>query len=351
MNRSTILVATAGAVAALSACSAVGGSGSGSEEDASRGTVVLVTHESFSVSKRLLAEFEESSGLDVDIRQPGDAGTLVNQLVLTKDAPIGDVVYGIDNTFASRAMSEGVLSPYESPALPTGVEDLLVGDSHLLSPVDYGDVCINADLEWFAEHDLAVPTTLEDLTEPAYEDLLVVSNPATSSPGLAFLMATVVAFGEDGWVGYWERLRDNGVKVANGWSDAYYTDFSGSDGEGPRPLVLSYASSPPSEVTGAKATTSALLDTCFRQVEYAGVIEGAANPEGAREVLDFLLSPAFQRDLPGRMYVYPADPEAPLPADWERFAPVPPDPYRLEATQIDQNRSRWVLEWTDTVLG
>ena len=350
MNRPTMLVAAV--LTALSACSAVGGPGSGTgQEDASGGTVVLVTHESFSVSKTLLADFEKSSGMNVDIRQPGDAGTLVNQLVLTKDAPIGDVVYGIDTTFASRAMDEGVLAPYESPALPAAVDDLLVDDSHLLSPVDYGDVCINADLEWFAEHDLAVPASLEDLTDPAYENLLVVSNPATSSPGLAFLMATVAAFGEDGWLGYWEQLRDNGVKVANGWSDAYYTDFSGSDGEGPRPLVLSYASSPPSEVSGGKATTSALLDTCFRQVEYAGVIDGAANPDGAQEVVDFLLSPQFQRDLPRRMYVYPTDPEAPLPADWKRFAPVPPDPYRLEAEQIDANRSRWVQEWTDTVVG
>ena len=350
MNRSTILVA--GMAAALSACSTVGGSGSDPDpEDATGGTVVLVTHESFSVSRKLLAEFEESSGLDVVIRQPGDAGTLVNQLVLTKDAPIGDVVYGIDNTFASRAVTEGVLEPYHSSALPEGVDDLLVDQSHLLSPIDYGDVCINADLTWFAEHDLAVPTSLEQLADPAYEDLLVVTNPATSSPGLAFLMTTVVAFGEDGWLGYWERLRDNGVKVANGWSDAYYTDFSGSDGKGSRPLVLSYASSPPSEVSGGTATTSALLDTCFRQIEYAGVIEDAANPEGAQQVVDFLLSPEFQRDLPGRMYVYPADPQAPLPAEWKRFAPLPPDPFRLDPAQIDANRSRWVQDWTDTVVG
>jgi thiamine transport system substrate-binding protein len=337
---------------ALSACSTLGDTGSDTVEvGGASATVVLVTHDSFNVSRQVLRAFEQSSGLDVRIRRPGDAGTLVNQLVLTKDAPLGDVVFGIDNTFASRALGEEVLAPYESPALPEGAEELMVDDTSRLSPVDFGDVCINADLRWFAEHDLRVPQTLQDLADPAYDDLLVVSDPATSSPGLAFLMSTVVAFGEHGWLDYWEQLRANGVKVANGWSDAYYVDFSGSDGEGPRPLVLSYASSPPSEVEGGRATTRALLDTCFRQVEYAGVLEGAANPEGAREVVDFLLSPQFQSDLPGQMYVYPADPGAELPPEWERFAPVPENPFVLEAPQIDANRSRWVQEWTDTVMG
>jgi thiamine transport system substrate-binding protein len=337
---------------ALGACSTVGDAGSeAGEVDGAGGTVVLVTHDSFNVSRQVLRGFEQSSGLDVRIRRPGDAGTLVNQLVLTKDAPLGDVVFGIDNTFASRALDEEVLAPYESPTLPEGVDELSVDDTSRLSPVDFGDVCINADLRWFAERALPVPETLQDLADPAYADLLVVSDPATSSPGLAFLLATVAAFGEQGWLGYWEQLRDNGVKVANGWSDAYYVDFSGSDGDGPRPLVLSYASSPPSEVEGGKATTRALLETCFRQVEYAGVLAGADNAEGAQAVVDFLLSPPFQSDLPGQMYVYPADPDAELPPGWDRFAPVPESPFLLDAPEIDANRSRWVQEWTDTVVG
>jgi thiamine transport system substrate-binding protein len=332
----------------LSACSTVGGPESTGDGDAG-GAVVVVTHDSF--PKTSLAEFEQDSGLDVTVRQPGDAGALVNQLALSKDAPLGDVVYGIDNTFASRALDEGVLAAYEPPGLPAGAEELMVDDSGRLTPVDYSDVCVNADLQWFADRDLEVPKTLEDLTDPTYENLLVVSDPTTSSPGLAFLLATVAAFGADGWRSYWADLRDNGVKVANGWSDAYYVDFSGSDGDGPRPLVLSYASSPPSEVENGKATTSALLDTCFRQVEYAGVIEGAENPEGAQQVIDFMLSEQFQQDLPRSMYVYPADPEVALPAQWERFAPLAESPLSLPAEQIDANRSGWLQEWSDTVVG
>ena len=317
------------------------------------GTVTLVTHDSFGVSEELLGQFEADSGLTVEVVQPGDGGTLVNQLVLTKETPLGDAVYGIDNSFASRAISEGVLEPYRSPALPAGAEQYAADDADHLTPVDVGDVCVNVDHEWFAAQGLAEPTTLEDLADPAYRDLLVVPNPATSSPGLAFLLATVGAFGEDGWQDYWARLRDNGVKVVEGWSDAYSVDFSGSSGEGPRPLVLSYASSPPAEVTeGAEqAPTGALLDTCFRQVEYAGVLAGADNPEGARELVDFLLSPEVQASIPESMYMYPVDPSAPLPATWERFGPLAQEPFTVPPQDIDAHRDEWIRTWTDTVIG
>jgi thiamine transport system substrate-binding protein len=284
---------------AVSACSTVGDTGSDSDQDdIAGGTVVLVTHDSFNVSGRVLRAFELSSGLDVKIRRPGDAGTLVNQLVLTKDAPLGDVAYGIDNTFASRALNEEVLVPYESPALPEGVEELLVDDTSRLSPVDFGDVCINADLRWFTDHDLPVPETLQDLADPAYEGLLVVSDPATSSPGLAFLIGTVVAFGEQGWLDYWERLRDNGVKVANGWSDAYYVDFSGLRRRGTASLVLSYASSPPSEVGRRQGEpTRALLDDLLSARSSTRASRGCGQPEARGRSSDFLLSPQFQSDL------------------------------------------------------
>ena len=317
------------------------------------GTVVLITHNSFALSEDLLAAFEEETGLTLEQRTPGDGGELVNQLVLTKDAPLGDVVYGIDNTFASRAIDEGVLAPYRSPALPEAAADLAVDDEGLLTPVDVGDVCVNVDHEWFAEAGIPEPTTFADLTDPAYRDLLVVTNPATSSPGLAFLLGTIAEFGEDGWVDYWAALRDNGVKVAAGWEDAYYVDFSGPSSEGDRPLVVSYASSPSAEVPdgAAEAPTGALLDTCFRQVEYAGVLAGAANPEGAQQVVDWLLSPEVQADLPGSMYVYPVDPEVELPDSWARFAPQPQDPRTVDPALVDANRDEWIETWTATVVG
>lgn len=314
---------------------------------------MLVTHDSFAVSEELLARFEAETGYTVEHVAPGDGGALVNQLILTADDPLGDVVYGIDNSFASRAVEAGVLEPYVSPAATDDVNRYAVDDAGHLTAIDVGDVCINIDKEWFADAGIPEPRTLEDLTDPLYEDLLVVTNPATSSPGLAFLLATIGAFGEDGWQDYWADLRDNGVRVAGGWSDAYYVDFSGSDGEGPRPLVLSYASSPPYEVPeGAdEAPTAALLDTCFRQVEYAGVLAGARNPEGARALIDFMLSPEFQADIPEQMYVYPVRSDVELPEDWVKHAPLADAPHEVDPELISEKRDEWIEQWTDLVVG
>ncbi|MFH5821662.1 thiamine ABC transporter substrate binding subunit [Georgenia sp. AZ-5] len=338
----------------LAGCSLAGeGDGAADAGGAEGGELTVVTHDSFALTEELIEMFEAESGYDLTFVAPGDGGALVNQLILTKDSPLGDVVFGIDNSFAARAIDEGVLEPYSSPALPPSARDYAVDDAGSLTPVDMGDVCVNVDHQWFADAGIPEPATLQDLADPAYKDLLVVTNPATSSPGLAFLLATVGAFGPDGWQQYWQQLRDNGVKVVEGWSDAYYVDFSGSEGAGPRPLVVSYASSPAAEVPedGAEPRTGALLDTCFRQVEYAGVLEGAQNPEGARAFVDFLLSEEVQADIPGQMYMYPVDNQVPLPGSWLEFAPLAEKPFEVAPADISAHREEWIAAWTETVIG
>jgi thiamine transport system substrate-binding protein len=320
--------------------------------DAASNEVVLVTHDSFVVDDMALADFEKSSGLTVTVLAQGDAGTMVNQLLLTQSNPLGDAVFGIDNTFASRALDAGVLAPYTSAAAPAGSEQFGLGDDRL-TPVDYGDVCVNVDHTYFAARGLAEPVTFEDLAQPDYKDLLVVQSPATSSPGLAFLLGTVAHFGQDGWQDYWSKLKDNGVKVTSGWTDSYTVDFSGSSGKGDRPLVVSYASSPPAEITDStpEAPTGALLDTCFRQVEYAGVLQGAKNPAGAKQVVDFLLSQEFQAGVADSMYVYPVDASVSLPASWQKFAPVATAPATLDPATIAANREAWISAWSDLLEG
>ncbi|HEY8374271.1 MAG TPA: thiamine ABC transporter substrate-binding protein [Pseudonocardiaceae bacterium] len=338
----------------LAGCSLIG-SGSGDSEnspDAGR-KVVLVTHDSFSLPEEVIAEFERSSGIDLEHRPVGDAGALTNQLVLTKANPIGDVAFGVDSTFASRALAEGVFQPYRSPEAEKGPQRYAVpGGEDLLTAVDVGDVCVNVDTGWFAERGIPEPRTLDDLTQPAYRDLLVVQDPATSSPGLAFLLATVARYGENGWVDYWTRLKANGVKVVAGWTEAYTQDFSGSSGRGPRPIVVSYASSPAAEI-GEDGTprTRALLDTCYRQVEYAGVLAGARNVEDARRVVDFLLSEKVQAAVPESMYVYPAREGVTLPESWQQAAPLPEQSAELPAEQVDQGRQRWVEQWRALMQG
>jgi thiamine transport system substrate-binding protein len=327
------------------------GAASGGSTPAS-GDVTLITHDSFVIDDAMLADFEASSGLNVTVLAQGDAGAMVNQLVLTASNPLGDAVFGIDNTFASKAIEAGILAPYTSPATGNGSASYGIGDDRL-SAVDYGDVCVNVDHTYFAEKGLPEPASFEDLAKPEYRDLLVVESPATSSPGLAFLLGTIAHFGEDAWQEYWTQLKDNGVKVTGGWTDAYTVDFSGSSGKGARPLVVSYASSPPSEVpAGAtSAPTGALLDTCFRQVEFAGVLQGGKNPAGAQQVVDFLLSPQFQASVADAMYVYPVDTATALPAAWQSFAPVAADPANLPPADIAKNRDAWISAWSDLVEG
>jgi thiamine transport system substrate-binding protein len=312
--------------------------------------VVLVTHESFVMSDELVAQFEDESGFDLEIKAAGDAGALTNKLVLTKDNPTGDAVFGIDNTFGSRAIDEGVLAAYDAE-LPEGAEAFaLEGDDEgMLTPVDTGNVCVNIDDSFFGTttDKVAPPTTLEDLTKPVYKDLFVTPGATTSSPGLAFLLATVAEYGDD-WPDYWTRLLDNGAKLTEGWTDAYQVDFTQGGGGGDRPIVVSYDSSPAFTVDGeGGTTTSALLDTCFRQVEYAGVLAGADNPEGAQALVDFMVGPEFQAALPEAMYVFPVDASAPLPADWAEFAVQPEEPYTVDPAEVAANRDAWLAEWSD----
>jgi thiamine transport system substrate-binding protein len=332
-----------------------GGSGGDTPDE-----VVLVTHDSFAVSKPVVRAFEEETGLTLRILQGGDAGEALNRALLTAGDPQGDVLFGIDDNLLSRALEGDLFDAYESPEAAAVDPDFAAPDERV-TPIDHGEVCLNIDRAWFSERGVPPPETLSDLALGRYEDLLVVENPATSSPGLAFLLATVAAFGEEGsgrpgWQGFWRGLRANGVKVVDGWEEAYTQQFSGAAGSpGTRPIVVSYATSPAAEVIFAGkpldvSPTAAVEDGCFRQVEYAGVLRGAANEEGARELIDFMLSERFQADVPGSMFVYPVRDGVALPEAFEKHAVQPSAPLTLLADEIDAGRDEWIDEWTQIVL-
>jgi thiamine transport system substrate-binding protein len=340
----------AAALLALTGCSLTEG-GSGSGEPATSGSepggpVVLVTHESFALPKRLIRAFESDTGYTLQVRASGDAGTLTNKLVLTQGSPTGDVAFGVDNTFATRALDADVFQAADV-TLPAGAEGYgLPEGSDRLVPIDSGSVCVNVDTTWFRAHDLAPPASLDDLTKPAYRDLFVTPGAPTSSPGMAFLLTTVAAYG-DAWPDYWTDLMANGTRITSGWSDAYFVDFTQGGGDGTRPIVLSYDSSPAFTLKNGRSTTAALLDTCFQQVEYAGVLTGAKNPAGARALIEFLLSPEVQAALPESMYVFPVRDDVELPKDWARFAKRPSSPYFLDPAEIDTHRDEWLTTWQD----
>ena len=315
-------------------------------------TVTLVTHDSFAVSKAELRAFEQAHNVRVKILKSGDAGSALNQVILTKGKPLGDAMFGVDNTFLARAVNSDVFEPYVPRDLGTVPARFRLDPTNELTPIDYADVCLNYDRASLADKGVSPPTSLDDLVQPEYKGMLVIENPASSSPGLAFVLATIAKYG-DGWRDYWTKLRANGLKVDDGWEQAYYTDFAGGGQGGTFPLVVSYASSPPAGVTKgtpAVAPTGAALDTCFRQVEFAGVLRGAKHPGLARELVDWMLSEPFQAGVADQMYVYPLRDGVKVPPSWALYAPVPGHPFTLTPTQIARSRNTWINEWTDTVL-
>jgi thiamine transport system substrate-binding protein len=320
-------------------------------------TLTVMTHDSFAASEELIRQFESEHNVTLSFVRSGDTGSALNQAILSKENPLADVFYGVDNTFLTRALEEGIFEAYDSPLLDVIPDEYKVDPTHHALPVDYGDVCINVDKSYLAENNLPVPASLEELVEPQYEGLLVTENPATSSPGLAFLMATIAQFGEDGYLDYWSALKENSLVVVSDWETAYYTNFSGSTGQGPQPFVVSYGSSPAAEVYFAEdppeeAPTGSIIgpNTCFRQIEFVGILQGTENRDLAEAWVDFMLSVPFQEDVPLQMFVFPVNPEAELPQVFLDHVQIPQEPATLAPECIDQNRESWIEAWNETVL-
>jgi thiamine transport system substrate-binding protein len=343
MRRTDITAALAVAALTLGACG-------GDDADA---PLRLLTHDSFEVSTAVLEEFTAETGIRVELVPLGDTGSALNRVILTADDPEGDVLFGIDSTFLTRALAADILLPHRALGLEH-VDPALLPTDDRVTPIDFGDVCVNYDAAWFDDAGIEPPHDLVSLADPKYSGLLVVQNPATSSPGLAFLLGTIERLGEEGAFTFWARLRENDVLVTDGWTEAYNGFFThASDGD--RPLVVSYASSPAAEVFFSAvptdtAPTGVILDTCYRQIEYAGILASTSRPDDARRLVDFLLSPAFQADVPLTMFVFPARTDVALPAVFVAHAELPERPLVMDPDRIDTGRDGWIRRFTATVL-
>lgn len=333
--------------------------GDGATAVAEPTTLTLMSHDSFAISEEILAAFEAENNVQIELLPSGDTGAALNQAILAKDNPLADIFFGVDNTFLSRALEADIFESYPSPLLEKIPDTFELDDENRLLPVDYGDVCLNYDVAYFEENTLPVPESLIDLVDPRYRGLLVAENPATSSPGLAFMLATVAEFGTEGdytFLDYWADLRTNDVMITNGWEEAYYGAFTvASDGE--RPLVVSYASSPPAEVIFAdppveEAPSASIVadGTCFRQIEFVGILTGTKNREMAQKFIDYMLSEPFQEDIPLNMFVFPVNEDADLPPEFVEYAQVPDQPATVNSGAIDANREQWIEDWTEVVL-
>lgn len=350
MNRTIVRSVAAGFIS-LFTLSALGACAPGSEDAKASQRITIATHDSWAMDRAVMDDFTRQTGISVRIAKLGDAGEMTNKLILTKASPIADGVFGLNNPLLVRALKNNILqeSDAEVPASAYDVAHAIRSD--LAAPIDYSDVCVNIDQAWFARKHLPEPTSLDDLTKPAYRDLFVIPGADTSSPGQAFLLATIAARPTD-WQQYWRELLGNGAKLVAGWTEAYETDFTAGGQGGARPIVVSYSSSPPFTVPPGKSqpTTKALLDTCYRDVEYAGVLQGTDKDAQVREFITFMLGKAFQTKLPGQMYVYPIDSSIPLPAEWARWAPVSPHPKELSQQELARVPD-WISTWRELATG
>jgi len=320
-------------------------------------SLTVMTHDSFAVSDHVIQAFEQTNNVKVTFVKGGDAGAMLNKAILSKNAPLADVLYGADNTLLSEALATDIYEPYDSPALKNIPAEFQLDSSDRALPVDHGYVCVVYDKAYFSAHNLTAPQSLEDLTKPEYKGLLVMENPATSSPGLDFLFATIKHFGDSNYLDYWKQLRTNGLVVVDGWETAYYTNFTGASGQGAQSLVVSYATDPAYEVMSAStpipdAPVAAVIgpDTCFHQIEFVGILNGTKHLALAQKFVDFMLSASFQADVPGQMAVYPVALNIPLPDAFTKFAPIPSQPAILSADDISKNRDAWIQVWTNAVL-
>ena len=313
--------------------------------------LTLVTHDSFVVTEGIFDSFTDESGIEVEVVSAGDAGAVVSRSILTAGQPEGDVLFGIDNTFLQRGLDADLFVPFESDLLASVPAELQLDSENRVTPIDYGDVCVNY---WTDSLPGGVaPTSIEDLATPEYAASFVTQDPEQSSPGFAFLLATISALGDD-WEAYWETLVANGVAIGSGWSETYYGDFVAGGGE--RSLVTSYATSPAAEVLFAAepidtAPTGVLTDSCFRQVEFAGILRGTEHPEAAAKLIDFMLSPTFQADIPLNMFVFPANGDVALPDVFSDHAVAVDSPLTMDPEEIEKNRLAWTERWAEIVRG
>jgi thiamine transport system substrate-binding protein len=320
-------------------------------------TLTVMTTNSFSISQPVIDAFEKANNAKLVFLKSGATGETLNKAILAKNAPLADVLYGVDASFLSRALAAGIYQPYDSPMLKDIPAEFKLDPTNNALPVDFANVCMVYDKAYFKDHNLPVPQSFEDLLKPEYKGMLVDENPATSSTGLEFMLATIAHFGAEKWLDFWKQLNANGLVVVNDWNTAYYTNFSGSSGKGPQPIVVSYNSDPAAEVIFSKtplteSPVAAIIapGTCYRMVEFVGILKGTQHQALAQKWVDFMLGTQFQEDMPLQMYVYPVNPQAKLPDEFIKYAPQPEQPASLPPDEISKNRDAWIQSWTNTVI-
>ncbi len=288
----------------------------------------------------ITAAFQEQTGIEVNLHAPGDAVTVLNQLIVEKERPVADVVIGLDNSMLSRAVEAGVLEAYKSPKLETVPEELVFDSSFFLLPYDYGHFAICYDSAALKNP----PQSLEDLTRPEYADSLVLMDPRTSSPGLGFLLWTAAVYGSQ-WEDYWKRLQPSILTITDSWSQAY-TMFTA----GEAPLVLSYGTSPVYHVEyeeSQRYRAAEFSEGHITQIEGMGLAAGTQRPAAAKAFIDFMLGAESQNILAMSNIMFPVNSRVELSPSFD-YALRPESTVQPKAAlQTPEGLQMLVESWTE----
>lgn len=309
----------------------------------------LITYNSFNLPKKLIQQFEKNNNTTIKIIKAGDNNTLINRLILTKDHPIADVVYGINNNNIYKIIDNNLIQNNQ----PILNNDIFINLKNI-SVINYGFIALNYDKEWFTTHKLPLPKNLYDLALPQYKDLLVVENPNTSAVGMAFLLANIAGIGEKNTFNWWLKMRQNGIKITKDWSEAYYKEFTLNGGH--YPIMVGYTSSPAAEIFYSKnklvtpnINNLFLQGAVYEQVEGAAILNQTKQPQLAKKLIQFLQSVDVQNSLVTTMWVYPANKKVLLPKIMQ-YATLPKMHWAPNPQRIQKYQQNWLERWNQIVL-
>lgn len=330
----------------------------------SDGTLKILTYDIFQgYSNELIEQFVNQTGIQVEVIRTDDAGGILDQMMLTQMAPQADLMLGLDNTYLPTALENCLLIEHNATPenLTQSSRDFYDGEMAL--PFDEGDVCLNYDEDALLASNISVPTSLWDLTEPEWNGKLAIPSPITSSPGRAFLVATYDYFtdetnAEQGNMStWWKAIADNGAIFTSGWTESYTTYYTGGYGEytegyiGGAYMTVSYCHSPGVEAFFAEnythSTSLVLPKSSFHQVEYTGVIHGAAEVDAARLFIQYITSPEVNINMPiyNSMYSVIEGNDLPETNGYLYHSDVVNSTSTITNEIIEQYMDEWLIEW------
>ncbi|AKI03167.1 thiamine ABC transporter, periplasmic binding protein [Hoeflea sp. IMCC20628] len=303
-------------------------------------TLTIYTYDSFTSEwgpgPKIEAAFEANCDCDLKWVGVADGVALLNRLKLEgKNAEAG-IVLGLDTNLVTEAKATGL---FEAHGLDTDAVSVPGGYSDdVFIPYDYGHFAVIYDTETISNP----PKSLNDLVEGDPKQKIVIQDPRTSTPGLGLLLWMKSVYGDDA-AAAWEKLGKRVLTVTPGWSESYGLFTSGE-----APMVLSYTTSPAYHMVAEETDryqAAEFAEGHYLQIEVAGLLANAPDKDLARQFLSFMMTPAFQNEIPTNNWMMPAAPVSmDLPEAFSKLV-SPEKTFLYSSDEVAENRAAWIEEW------